>query len=112
QIGMAMTEQGPGRHPLGLLMSFFIGAGTATLLSGVNLMAQVGSPMSLRGRMAGLGQIAFLGGGGISGLMAAGLLNRIGLASTFGMLGTLGLVLGLYELMKRGGLRLRSDGFP
>lgn len=112
QIGMALSQQGASRQVLGLVMSFLIGAGTATLLSGVNLMAQVGSPMSLRGRMAGLGQIAFLGGGGISGLMAAGLLNRIGLASTFGMLGTLGLVLGLYELMKRGGLRLRSDGFP
>ena len=29
------------------------------------------APQVLRGRMAGLGQIAFLGGGGISGLAAA-----------------------------------------
>ena len=36
-------------------------------------ISQVGSPMVLRGRMAGLGQIAFLGGGGLSGLIAAGL---------------------------------------
>jgi len=111
QIGMALSQEGPLRQPLGLLMSFLIGAGTATLLSGVNLMAQVGSPMALRGRMAGLGQIAFLGGGGFSGLLAAGLLERFGMGTTFGLLGSFGLVLGVAELLKRGRLRLRSDGF-
>jgi len=62
--------------------------------------------------MAGLGQIAFLGGGGFSGLMAAGLLERYGMGTTFGLLGSLGLVLGVAELLQRGRLRLRSDGFP
>lgn len=109
QIGMASIPGGPWSQFLGLLMSFFIGAGTATLLSGVNLMAQVGSPMALRGRMAGLGQIAFLGGGGISGLIAAGLWHSFGMATTFGLLGSLGLLLGTNELVARSKLRLRSD---
>lgn len=112
QLGMAITQEGPWRLPGGLLMSFLIGAGTATLLSGVNLMAQVGAPLALRGRMAGLGQIAFLGGGGFSGLLAAGMLASLGMAATFGVLGGLGLVLGLGELVRRGNLRLRSVGFP
>jgi hypothetical protein len=94
------------------MMSFLIGAGTATLLSGVNLMTQVGAPMVLRGRMAGLGQIAFLGGGGFSGLLAAGLTRGLGLATTIGVLGSLGLGLGIVELARRGGMRLRSVGFP
>ena len=111
QIGMALYQEGPLRQPVGLVMNFLIGAGTATLLSGVNLMAQVGAPMALRGRMAGLGQIAFLGGGGFSGLVAAGLLERIGMGATFGLLGSIGLVLGVAELLQRGRLRLRSDGF-
>lgn len=110
QIGMALSQQGQLKQPLGLLMSFLVGAGTATLLSGVNLMAQVGAPMALRGRMAGLGQIAFLGGGGFSGLLAAVLLGHVGMARTFAVLGSCGLVLGLAELMGRRRLRLRSDG--
>jgi hypothetical protein len=97
---------------LGLVMSFLIGAGTATLLSGVNLMTQVGAPMVLRGRMAGLGQIAFLGGGGFSGLIAACMTRNLGLAATIGLLGSLGLALGIVELARRGGLRLRSAGSP
>ncbi len=108
QIGMAAIQDGPWRQPLGLAMSFLIGAGTATLLSGVNLMAQVGAPMGLRGRMAGLGQIAFLGGGGFSGLIAAGLLDRVGLGATFALLGGIGAVLGVVELVQRGRLKLRS----
>ncbi|MEB3324608.1 MAG: MFS transporter [Cyanobacteriota bacterium] len=112
QIGMGLAQGHGFKQPIGLMMSFLIGAGTATLLSGVNLMAQVGAPMGLRGRMAGLGQIAFLGGGGFSGLLAAGLLGKIGLASTFGILGSLGLGLGLTELLGRGRLRLRSNGHP
>jgi hypothetical protein len=110
QMGMALTLDHGGRwsQPLGLLMSFLIGAGTATLLAGVNLMAQVGAPMVLRGRMAGLGQIAFLGGGGFSGLMAAAMTPTIGMAATIWMLGSLGLAVGVAELARRGGLRLRS----
>jgi hypothetical protein len=72
----------------------------------VNLISQVGAPMAIRGRMAGLGQIAFLGGGGLSGLMAAGLSLTLGLRGTFALLGTAGLVLGLVELRQRGRLRL------
>jgi hypothetical protein len=110
QVGMALVlrQGGPWSETLGLAMSFLIGGGTATLLSGVNLMAQVGAPMGLRGRMAGLGQIAFLGGGGFSGLIAAGLTRSIGMATTIGVLGSLGLALGIAELMRRGGMRLRS----
>ncbi|MFN9621762.1 MAG: MFS transporter [Cyanobacteriota bacterium] len=114
QVGMALVlrQEAAWSLPLGLAMSFLIGAGTATLLSGVNLMAQVGAPMGLRGRMAGLGQIAFLGGGGFSGLLAAGLTRTVGMASTIGILGSLGLALGIAELTRRGGMRLRSAGFP
>lgn len=114
QVGMALAlrQAGGWSQAFGLAMSYLIGAGTATLLSGVNLMAQVGAPMALRGRMAGLGQIAFLGGGGFSGLMAAALTRQIGMASTIGLLGSLGLALGIAELVRRGGVRLRSAGFP
>jgi hypothetical protein len=83
-----------------------IGAGTACLLAGTNLMGQVGAPMALRGRMAGLGQIAFLGGGGLSGIAAALLSERIGLGRTFALLGAIGLVLGLGELLLQGRSRL------
>jgi hypothetical protein len=48
------------------LGALLLGAGTAGLLAGSSLILQVGAPMALRGRMAGLGQIAFLGGGGVS----------------------------------------------
>jgi len=86
----------------GLTMTFVIGAGTASLLAGVNLIAQVRSPQQIRGRMAGLSQIAFLGGGGLSGLLAAALTLAWGLGPTFALLGTLGLVLGVVELMRHG----------
>jgi xanthosine utilization system XapX-like protein len=65
--------------------------------------------------MAGLGQIAFLGGGGLSGIAAALLSQRIGLPATFALLGSAGLALGVSELWRRRGLRLepiRSGGFP
>ena len=97
-------------------MTFLIGAGTACLLAGTNLIGQVGAPMALRGRMAGLGQIAFLGGGGLSGIAAALLSGRIGLSGTFALLGSVGLALGIAELLVNGRLRLgppaplRSDG--
>ena len=110
QLGMADLPS-PARA---LTMAFLIGMGTASLLAGVNLIAQVGSPMVLRGRMAGLAQIGFLGGGGASGLLAAFLTGRIGLGATFGLLGAAGLCLGAAELLRKGGMRLpvRSTGFP
>jgi len=112
QLGMAA---GNGQLTIQLAMTFLIGAGTACLLAGTNLIGQVGAPMPLRGRMAGLGQIAFLGGGGLSGLAAALLSQRVGLPATFAFLGSAGFALGLLELLRRGKLRLapiRSGGFP
>jgi len=103
QLGMA---SGAGHLAIQLVMTFLIGAGTACLLAGTNLMGQVGAPMALRGRMAGLGQIAFLGGGGLSGIAAALLSARIGLGGAFALLGAIGLVLGLGELLLQGRLRL------
>jgi MFS family permease len=94
---------------MSLAMTFLIGAGTASLLAGVNLISQVGAPMVLRGRMAGLGQIAFLGGGGISGLVAALLSEQIGLRACFGLLGGIGLVLVSLEIWRRGRLRLQAQ---
>lgn len=75
-----------------LAMAFLIGLGTASLLAGTNLIIQVHAPQVLRGRMAGLGQIAFLGGGGLSGLVAAGLSlwPPLGVWGCFGLLGGLG----------------------
>lgn len=104
QLGMAVSI-----HPaMSLAMAFVIGAGTAALLTGVNLIGQVGAPMVLRGRMAGMGQIAFLGGGGIGGLVAGVLTQRVGLPATLALLGSIGLVLGLAELGRQGGLRLQA----
>jgi len=92
----------------GLAMAFLIGAGTASLLAGTNLIIQVHAPQVLRGRMAGLGQIAFLGGGGLSGLAAALLTESLpgGLWSCLAVLGSLGALLGLWELLRRNQLRL------
>jgi hypothetical protein len=58
--------------------------------------------------MAGLGQIAFLGGGGLSGLAAAGLISVLpgGLWGTLALLGGLGALLGLAELWQQRRLRL------
>jgi hypothetical protein len=105
QLGLARFSQA-ATSGLGLAATFAIGAGTASLLSGVNLISQVGSPMAIRGRMAGLGQIAFLGGGGLSGLMAAALSLLIGLKATMALLGGTGLLLALVELQRRHQLRL------
>ena len=104
QLGMAAAS---GEVSV-LAMTFLIGAGTAGLLAGSSLILQVGAPMALRGRMAGLGQIAFLGGGGVSGLVAALMAMTVGLTTTFALLGGVGLVIGLLELGRRGDLRLRS----
>jgi MFS family permease len=104
QLGMAAASRGT----LALAMALLIGAGTAGLLAGSSLILQVGAPMALRGRMAGLGQIAFLGGGGVSGLLAAALAMTLGLQATFALLGGVGLVVGVLELARNGALRLRS----
>jgi MFS family permease len=97
QVGMALPAGGAFR----LGMTFLIGAGTAGLLAGASLIAQVASPPRLRGRMAGIGQIACLGGGGLSGLIAAELSQRIGLSATFAVMGSLGLLLAFHELCLR-----------
>lgn len=105
--GMAQVGLGASRGALtGLAMTFVIGAGTAGLLAGTNLITQVGSPQRLRGRMAGLSQIAFLGGGGLSGLLAALLTMAWGLGPTAALLGSIGLGLGILEVVRRGKTRL------
>ncbi len=109
QLGMALAlalPDGPAKTSLSLAMTFAIGTGTACLLAGTNLIGQVGAPVVLRGRMAGLGQIAFLGGGGLSGMMAALLTMRFGLLACFAVLGLAGLGMGLWELSRR---RMRLD---
>jgi len=109
QLGMALALAWPNsatKIALSLAMTFLIGAGTACLLAGTNLIAQVGARQVLRGRTAGLSQIAFLGGGGLSGLLAALLTMRLGLLWCFALLGVAGMALGLYELTKR---RLRLE---
>ncbi|MEB3159761.1 MAG: MFS transporter [Synechococcus sp.] len=105
QLGMATG----GSVVIVLGMAFLIGAGTAGLLSSVNLICQVGAPQVIRGRMAGLSQIAFLGGGGLSGLIAAMLTSTIGLGHTFAIAGGVGLLLAGRELWKCGGLVLKDE---
>ena len=105
--GLAQVGLGLNPHAFwGLFMAFLIGAGSACLLSGTNLIIQVHSPQVLRGRMAGLGQIAFLGGGGLSGLLAAGMSLQTGLWPSFVVLGSLGTALGLWELLNQRNTRL------
>ena len=70
QVGLALEASQHWGRLWGLAMAYLIGLGTAALLAGTNLIIQVHAPQVLRGRMAGLGQIAFLGGGGLSGLLA------------------------------------------
>jgi hypothetical protein len=52
--------------------------------------------------MAGLAQIAFLGGGGLSGLLAAGITMEWGLSWCCALLGTIGLGLAMAELWRHG----------
>lgn len=107
--GLAQVGLGTNRGAAaGLVMTFVIGVGTASLLAGVNLIVQVGSAQRIRGRMAGLSQIAFLGGGGLSGLVAALITLAWGLNACLTLLGSLGIGLGALELMRRGGTRLRE----
>ena len=102
QLGMARSSA----VGLSLAMTFLIGAGTAGLLSSCNLITQIGAPQVMRGRMAGLSQIAFLGGGGLSGLLAALLVMATSLSSTFAITGGVGAVLALLWIVRRGDQRL------
>ena len=102
QLGMASTSS----VGICLGMTFLIGAGTAGLLSSCNLITQIGAPQVMRGRMAGLSQIAFLGGGGLSGLLAALLVMATSLSSTFAITGAIGAVLALLWIVRRGDRRL------
>tara|TARA_Y100000739_G_scaffold103470_1_gene88686 strand:- start:1391 stop:2611 length:1221 start_codon:yes stop_codon:yes gene_type:complete len=103
QLGMARTT-GVG---FSLAMAFLIGAGTAGLLSSCNLITQIGSPQEMRGRMAGLSQIAFLGGGGISGLLAALLVKTTSLSTAFGLTGGLSVAVALIWMRQQGGRTLQ-----
>ena len=102
QLGMARTSA----VGISLAMTFLIGAGTAGLLSSCNLITQIGAPQVMRGRMAGLSQIAFLGGGGLSGLMAAVMVMVTSLSSTFAITGGVGAVLALLWIVRRGDQQL------
>ena len=108
QMGLALEASQHWGRLWGLGMAYLIGLGTAALLAGTNLIIQVHAPQVLRGRMAGLGQIAFLGGGGLSGLAAAGLSlwPPLGVWGCFAVLGSLGVLLGSRELLLRRGMRL------
>ena len=99
QLGMAGTNG----IEINLAMTFLIGAGTAGFLSSCNLITQIGSPQVMRGRMAGLSQIAFLGGGGLSGLLAALLVMATSLSTTFAITGGIGLALAVLWVTRRGG---------
>jgi MFS family permease len=98
QLGMACTT-GPG---FSLEMAFLIGAGTAGLLSSCNLISQIGAPQVMRGRMAGLSQIAFLGGGGLSGLIVALLVMSTNLSTAFALTGGLSAAVAVLWTRKRG----------
>ena len=98
QLGMAVT---PGVG-FSLAMAFLIGAGTAGLLSSCNLITQIGSEQVMRGRMAGLSQIAFLGGGGISGLMVAVLVMVKDLSTAFALTGGASVAIALVWMQRRG----------
>ena len=99
QLGMA----GAADVKVSLTMAFLIGAGTAGFLSSCNLITQIGSPQVIRGRMAGLSQIAFLGGGGLSGLLAALLVMATNLTTTFAITGGAGLAMTALWIIRRGG---------
>ncbi len=104
--GMAQVGMGASRSKLvALAMAWLIGAGTASLLAGVNLISQVGSPMVLRAGWP-VSARSPSSVAGLSGLIAAALSLWIGLPATFVWLGGLGVALGLWELTRRAGLRI------
>ncbi|HJL68524.1 MAG TPA: MFS transporter, partial [Prochlorococcaceae cyanobacterium Gl_MAG_24] len=98
QLGMAQDLS----KAFSLVMTLLIGVGTAGLLTSSNLITQVGSPQVLRGRMAALSQIAFLGGGGFSGIIAALMVMAAGLPSTFATAGGIGIGIGIWGLWRKG----------
>ncbi|MFL0755074.1 MAG: MFS transporter [Prochlorococcus sp.] len=98
QLGMAQDLS----KAFSLVMTLLIGVGTAGLLTSSNLIAQVGSPQVLRGRMAALSQIAFLGGGGFSGIIAALMVMAAGLPSTFATAGGIGIGIAIWGLWRKG----------
>ncbi len=85
----------PGAAYLGAIL---IGFGTAALLAGSNVITQARSPLETRGRIAALNQIASLGGGGLSSLMAGALVARLGLQSALLLLGSAGVLVALLHL--------------
>lgn len=93
QVGFALQPP----DWLALVLASWIGFGTAGLLAGANIIGQALSPWEYRGRVAGLTQIATLGGGGVSSLLAGGLISQLGLGITMAVLGCSGLlVAGIY----------------
>ena len=101
----AIAQLGMSRSPgvvFSLAMAFLIGAGTAGLLSSCNLITQIGSDQVMRGRMAGLSQIAFLGGGGLSGLLVAAVVVASNLSTAFALCGGISLVVALRWIATRG----------
>ncbi len=101
----AVAQMGMARSPgagFSLVMAFLIGAGTAGLLSSCNLITQIGSPQVMRGRMAGLSQIAFLGGGGLSGLLVAGLVTMSDLSTAFALTGGVSAAVAVFWMKRRG----------
>ena len=56
----------------------------------------------MRGRMAGLSQIAFLGGGGLSGLLVAGVVVASNLSTAFALCGGISLVVAIRWILTRG----------
>jgi hypothetical protein len=103
QLGMSRT---PGVG-FSLAMAFLIGAGTAGLLSSCNLITQIGSDPVMRGRMAGLSQIAFLGGGGLSGLLIAAVVVHSNLSTAFALCGGISLVVATRWILTRGSQTLK-----
>ena len=75
-------------------------------MSSCNLISQIGAPQVMRGRMAGLSQIAFLGGGGLSGLIVALLVMITNLSTAFALTGGLSAAAAVLWIRKRGARRL------
>ncbi|ABB56824.1 MFS transporter [Synechococcus elongatus] len=91
QVGFALQPNAG----IALFLAALIGFGTAGLLAGANIIGQALAPWEYRGRVAGLTQIATLGGGGVSSLLAGGLIAQLGLPLAMGLLGVAGLLAAL-----------------